>query len=529
MAVQTDNVPTTGDTATKLGRSAVLITAFTAIQIFFQFFMQILLAAKFGAARALDSYFAALTIPIFVSSLFTGVVYVTLVPIITECRANASSTRAIDLGIQFARATFLAVGAFAAIISILSRIVAKLLVPGFDSESLRLTAELLRINATSTVFSGTSIVLACIYYSRRQFFLPVFAPVAGGVITLAAIVLYSNRLGIYAAAWGMLAGSVAGLILLIPALLRAGARFFTFSFDHPGLKTGLRLMAPLLIASVLVRTTLITDRIFASYLGEGTISHISFASRITTVVIALSVQGISVSIFPLLSNAAAKGDMAGLSRLLHLSLRWSIIATGLVMATVLALGCEVVNLLLKHGEVLPSDSMAISALLVLYTGMLAAHIIGNGVVSTLYSLRASRLVALISGVGAALYVPAVAILASLFGAKGIAAASSILALSNLSWFVVFLHRRWVRLHWSQIAHYLACTAVAALAAAAIEMLIHGTWAKTDADILQRATQLMVTFAAGLVIYWVCLAAMRLEEARWLWQRSVRQLVKGKSA
>ena len=82
-------------------------------------------------------------------------------------------------------------------------------------------------------------------------------------------------------AFGTLLGGLLQLGVQVPDLFRAGFRLaLDFDWRDPGIRRILILMLPAVIAASAVQINVMVNSIFASYLGNGPISWLSYAFRL---------------------------------------------------------------------------------------------------------------------------------------------------------------------------------------------------------------------------------------------------------
>ncbi len=111
----------------------------------------------------------------------------------------------------------------------------------------------------------------------------------------------------------MLASVVAAstqFLIQVPAVKYQGYRYkWDVDLKDPYLKRALVLVFPVVIGSAVQQINTIIDKTLASSLVEGSISALTYASRINDLIISVFVMAITTVIFPMLSRAFPKKMM----------------------------------------------------------------------------------------------------------------------------------------------------------------------------------------------------------------------------
>jgi putative peptidoglycan lipid II flippase len=129
---------------------------------------------------------------------------------------------------------------------------------------------------------------------------------------------------------------------------------------------------PILIGSAVGKVSVFIIQLLGSYLEEGSISSLNYADKLFQLPLGLFVAGISVPIFPLLSEQVATKAPERVKATLDFALR--LMGFLLVPATVaiILLRYPLIGLLLEHGEFQPDDTARTAwALLFLALGLYA--------------------------------------------------------------------------------------------------------------------------------------------------------------
>ena len=159
-------------------------------------------------------------------------------------------------------------------------------------------------------------------------------------------------------ALGTLLGGLMQLGVQLPSLHKAGFRFvLDFNWRDPGVRQVLLLMLPAVIAASAVQINVMVNTIFASYLGNGPISWLSYAFRLMQ--LPLGVFGVAVATvtLPVIARASALGDMDRFRATLARAMRLAVFLTLPSAVGLIALAQPIIALIYQRGKFHDADSL----------------------------------------------------------------------------------------------------------------------------------------------------------------------------
>jgi putative peptidoglycan lipid II flippase len=200
------------------------------------------------------------------------------------------------------------------------------------------------------------------------------------------------------------------------------------------------LSLPLLLSGIFNRWTPVIDRYLISGLPSGNIALLGYAYQIVQLGALLISSGIGTVIFPHLASSAANNNLAELRQTVSLSLRlmWLLVAPIITIGAVLAF--PAVLLVFARGQFDIADATSVAALLRIYLLALGGMALGSLTGRSLYSLKATRLVAIGGVTQAIVYVGYTAVLVHIIGAAGAALGYVLLFNGSLLWQLLFIRR-----------------------------------------------------------------------------------------
>lgn len=222
-----------------------LIYAFSA---FLGFIRNRLLSGYFGDSAELGVYFAADTIPSLIFSLLVaGSLSAAFIPVFSKIyRTSKDQAWEMSSGVFNVTLVFLAI--FGVIVIYESDFIVRNILavntPLTESE-LVLMANLMRVMMIAQIALIVSSIFTSILQSFNRFIVPALAPVVYNFGVIIFLILFYDKYGIYAPAYGMIFGSVLHLIIQIPLVVGVGYRYTkSAGIRTNGVKEVYKLMIP---------------------------------------------------------------------------------------------------------------------------------------------------------------------------------------------------------------------------------------------------------------------------------------------
>jgi putative peptidoglycan lipid II flippase len=484
------------------------ILAVTLLTVGFQvttILVQAIMARVFGAGKELDAYFAAIALPQYVSAILVGVLSAVCVPIIvsTAQREGKEESRRVAHGITVVVMGMLLV--LTAACALFSSPLLRLTAPGLP-ESVHDAAARMAWILWPTVIGATGLAIATsIDNADHRFVRAALVPLIGGVMNVVLLLLLVQPFGVFGAAAATTVASIAPL-LLFTGLWIPSRESMRGLITRPGVREALSMVWPLILSGLFVRVTIVAERYFGSQLTTGSITEISYASRLIAPLSLLLTTGVATVLFPGMSRLAAAQQFEELSATLSTTLRmmWVVVAPVMLIGIVLAR--PLIGALYEGGRFSASDADDVAALLRVYLLALAGAAIGVVTARVLYALKALRLVSIAGVCEGVAYVIYSSMLLAALGASGVAWAFVIYVTGSVVWHLAYIGARigfkYARLtFWALLRTTLAALA-GGLAAWSGSSAVAGSWAQT-----------FVGGGAGALVFVVVLAFVNQSDTR----------------
>ena len=306
-----------------VGRAALVIVAATLLSRVFGLVRDIATAHFFGANASTDAFFLAYKVPYLLVLMVAGALTATFVPVLTYRIAKGRRKDAWDLSVNLGNIIFLVLVGVA-VLCVLFAPWLVYVVGGFGvaPETAKNATFLLRILMIGLVFDGMAGLFMGMLNSLKRFALAAFSPAIGTLATVVVLVALAEPLSVTALAVGSVVGSITGCLLMLPGLRDQGIRYTPrIRWRDPTVREVGGMVWPVLLGSAVGKISIFSDQIMASLLIAGSISSLNYADKLFQLPLGLFVAGITVPIFPLLSEQVAAGAPGRVKATINFSMR----------------------------------------------------------------------------------------------------------------------------------------------------------------------------------------------------------------
>ncbi len=400
--------------------TSLAILALTVASFLLGFLRDIFIAREFGLSWQADLIFVALILPLFFENFLGLALRDAMIPYLQRLRRESEELFRAVAGWLYWRIS-LAGAAVALLIILCSYWILGMLAPGWTVEQLDAGQLVFCVGALLIAVQAVLYCQSALLNMDNVFVLPMFRTVLLNAGAIIGIVIFGPY-GIVIFA-GMLAPQLALIIIQHRRLGYLGGSSAAAAGNGRGGDFGLAL-APVLIAAGAQQSCILAERIFASFLEEGSISMLSFGFRIVTIPLTLYAMSVLGVLFPRFVSSWGDNDLNAHA----VVIRKGLLATLLFLVPAAVVLCSfpqaVVSVLLERGEFGAAQSDATASLVVLYALGLPAMglaLLWGRVLLAQHQARLFLVITLISSVltislDAALYGP--------YGAEGLAFAFS---------------------------------------------------------------------------------------------------------
>jgi putative peptidoglycan lipid II flippase len=394
------------------------------------FIKSLLIASYYGTSADLDAYVLSLAPHRLIEGVLIGVTQVTLIPRYLELREKEGAECAFALFVTVT--CWILVFVFCVISGILlgSSVLASYLGAGFEPAQVAFTASLLK---RSTIFLALTIVnnlWICLLQAHQQFFLTGFLPLLSGVCSLTYIVLFRSQ-GILSLMDGLIVGMlVQTSVTLYSARRLWPKRVFLLPLLHPEIQKTGKVMFPLLFGSSFGHINVMVDQMMASRLPAGSISALSYASKLYSVLNEMFVMVISRAILPFFAQQAAEQDIPAMKSTFSSAIKRVLCVLVPITVFIGIFGKYLVQLVFQRGAFTAHSTSATTGAWIAYTAGLPAQAIGVLTARVYNVLQDNKTLMVVAGASIGLNILLNRVFMHFWGHIGIAVSTSVVQTIN---------------------------------------------------------------------------------------------------
>lgn len=503
-------------TRATVGKAALIILAATVVGRLLGLVRDVVVAHVFTTGATTDAFFLAYKIPYLLSLTVGGALTATFIPVFTQRMVTGRGEEGWKLTVSMINTVALVLAGLTAALMVLAPWVVPLFGPGLEPPTVGLAVSLFRILMPGVVFAGLAGLATGVLNSLKGFSVPAFSASVGAVVTIIFMAAFSSRWGVTSLAVGTTAGAAATFLVLIPQLRRKGLRYTPrIDWRLPGMRQVGLMVWPILIGSAVGKVSIFVDQVLGSLLGEGSISALNYSEKLFQLPLGLFVAGISIPIFPLLSEQVAARRPDRVNATLAFALR--LIAFVIVPASVglIVLRVPIVALLFQNGDKFTADDTARTAwALLMYSIGLYSYAGRDTLTRVFYAYHDTRTPVTISVIAVGINIACSYVLMQFIGVGGLALGTTIALTVNYVVLVELMRRRLGFVGFGGIARSLArvvgASAVMGVVVWAIDMVLAGS---LGAGTLGMGLRVLCGVVGGAAVYLAVAAVGRLPELR----------------
>ncbi|MBK8314770.1 MAG: murein biosynthesis integral membrane protein MurJ [Acidobacteria bacterium] len=243
---------------------------------------------------------------------------------------------------------------------------------------------------------------------------------------------------------GTLFGGILQWLIQVPSLRSVGYRWQPIlSFRDEGVRQVMRLMAPAIIGSAALQINVFVNTKFASSLGEGPVSWLSYAFRLIYLPIGIFGVAISTATLPAASRAAALDDLNEFRRTLASSLRLTFLLTIPSAVGLIVLSRQIIALIFERGRFGSFDTDQTAVALLFNAIGLTAYSGVRVLAPTFYALKDTRIPMMASLLSIITNYTVAYLTVEYFGIghRGLALSISVVAIINFLLLLYFMRRK----------------------------------------------------------------------------------------
>lgn len=507
----------------KVTKAAATFGSITLVSRIFGFARDMVVARAFGAGMAADAFFVAYRIPALLRELFAeGSMSAAFIPVFSEELHNHGHENARELvKVTFTMLTIVLLF-IVSIGVIVAPYIVTLIAPGFRyaSEKFEITVSLTRIMFPYLLFISLAALSMGILNTFGRFAIPALSPIMLSIFMIGSVYFLTPMFDtpIYGLAIGVILGGIFQLLIQLPAVWRRKISIgWSFKPTHPGvIKIG-KLMLPMMFGLSVTQLNIFINTLLSSLLEEGSISYLYYGIRLIHFPLGIFGVAMASAVLPTLSASAVKGDYKSLRETYSFALRLLLFITLPALTGLIVLRIPIVNVLFQSRAFDYTATLGTAKAVMFYSLGLWAFAGTRVTAQTFYSLQDTKTPVKATTLGVAVNIILSILLMKPLKHGGLALATSLAAMVNLSFLLWSLRRRLGHIGMRDIVFSLKtiipATAVTGLVA---WWLSKGDIWMMDGYTYKKAAILAGTIGASVITYVAILYMLRSKELLFLW-------------
>ncbi len=512
------------------------VGGFTLLSRVFGFIRDILIANFLGAGAVADAFAVAFRLPNLFRRLFAeGAFAAAFVPIFSGALEKESR----DEARVFANQAFSVLGLLLVLFVVLMEIcmpwVMMGLAPGFSEidGKMAMATDFARIAFPYLLFISLVSLQSGVLNSLHRFSAAAAAPVLLNLTFIAAMLAFpgdSVHTG-YVLSWAVF---VAGIVQFLWLVYHCRRAEFPVRFVRPRLSSKVRVLGqrilPVVFGASLYQINLLIGTVLASLVGDGAVSYLYYADRVTQLPLGVVGVAVGTALLPTLSRqlAANQSDAAMVSQ--NRGLEFALLLTLPAACALVVMPEIIIQVLFERGAFTAADARATAAALAAFATGLPAYVLIKVLTPGFFAREDTRTPVRIAVYAMLVNIGLNLVLMQVWGHVGIALASSAAAWINALALGVVLRRRGELVFDARLLRRVPRVLLASLV---MGLALYGATHQfgdilTEGALAQWVGLAALVFGGGSVFAGLALAlgAMRVAEVRGLLKRGNNASVEG---
>lgn len=348
----------------RLAGAALVVAGATAFSRIFGYVREVVAAGYFGAGAEKSAFDVAFLVPSTFQVLAAqAALSAALIPVFAGLLEQKRRREAWLVARTIFTLIVFGLGVLVVLAIIFAPSIMWLFAPGYrhDAGMMEMIVSMSRMLFPTVLLLAVTGLVISVLNSFEHFTLPALAPIAWNLLIVLAMVFFAADYGIYALAGGVLVGTVAQLLIMLPALRGRGGRLgFSLALKNPDVRRVGLLMLPVSLSLGLINLNGVVDIQFASFLGERGVAGMNYAFRLYQLPEAIFAITAGTVLFPTLSKLAARDELGSFRSTVSTGIRVIFFLLIPISACIVVLAEPLVRLAYQHGRFTAEDTALVS-------------------------------------------------------------------------------------------------------------------------------------------------------------------------
>lgn len=503
-----------------VAQAAAMISIFTLISKILGFVREIMIANRFGSGMETDTYFVAMTATVIIVGTLGTAINTTLIPIFAEIGEKYGRKGKLKYLNNVINLVLIITLLMVILGYFFSPMVIKILAKGFEGEQFDLAVTLNRIGLPIAILLGLTHVISGFLHSSQIFGPSAVSGLPYNFVFLIYLFFFAKDSNVIVLMTITVVAAVMQFLILLPATINQGYRYrFNIYLNDKYLKKAMYLVVPVLIGSAVQQINIIIDKTLASSLVEGSISALSYATKINDMVIAVFIMAITTAVFPMLSNAFSQDDNKKMKEILGQGINIILIVTVPATIGLLLLAEPIVYLFFQRNAFDEVATYMTSQALIYYSIGLIGASLRLMLNKVYYSLQDTKTPMVNGAIAVVINLVLNLLLIKPLGHRGLALATSIS--STITTIMLFISLR-KKIGSIGLTKYLICflktLSAAFIMGLVVVFIYYKLGALLPAKKIIQMIMLLLSVAAGAIVYFGLCIVFKVKELRIIFRK-----------
>lgn len=337
--------------AQSLARTTIVITIIALIGKILGLFRDVLIASTFGAGATSDAFFLANTVIMLIVSLIMQAINTTTIPSLSLVEHKYGITRKNELANNLLHIMILLSITLVVLSTFFSPILVKIIAPGFQQDQYTLAIRLTQIGLPAIILMSISGIFRSYLHSEKKFTESALSDLFINVIGIITLLFIANYLGIEVLMISFLVALILQICMQLYGIRKTAFSYsFIINFKDKEVRKIAYLTIPVFFSVGIGNINKMIDNAMASTLAQGSISALTYASKINNLVLGVLITSIITVIFPYFTKAVAKEDYNELSKLFAQGMNVILIITLPISIVIIIFAEPIITLLFQRGS-----------------------------------------------------------------------------------------------------------------------------------------------------------------------------------
>ena len=396
----------------------------TIATLLFSFIKESIFANYYGASYVTDAYTIAIQIPVTLFSVFSTAVSNVVLPYYSK-KINSEGKESASAYISNVMTILTLISIVVVLImEVFAEAVITIFAPGLTVQAKEMATLLFRLVLPKIVLSQLININSAVLDVHKKFLLPMLSSIILNSVFISFLCLLSNHWGIYAAVAGVLIGTALELIYSLVLRRRYVKYKWRCQFRDKDTIESVKKTAPVCVGIGVEEINKTIDSVISSFLTSGSVTMMSYASKLTSAISSLLIGAIAKVAYPEFAESAAKKDEKGMADNFLYILKVVLLIFPSVVAGGIVLSKEIVSIVYFRGEFTLDTVLSTAPIFVAYLSCLIFRAFRQNASRVFYSYGDTKTPMKNTFVGLIINTALDLALFKIFGAAGIAWATT---------------------------------------------------------------------------------------------------------